>query len=91
MQVEDEENQTKEALDGRALTKCFIRPTPAAGRSDSSQPLTAAHDSPGSIYRHNAIGLLQIGLLVSLDHELVNDHEIGLGYPIKRLQAEIRL
>ncbi len=33
MQVEDEEDQTKEALDGRALTKCFIRPTSAAGRS----------------------------------------------------------
>ncbi len=45
----------------------------------------------GCTYRHNPIGLQQIGLLVCLDHELVNDHEIGLGYLIIRLQAEIRL
>ncbi len=55
----------------------------------SHKPLL--HDSPGNIYRHNPIGLEQIGLLICLDHELVNDYVIGLGYPIKRLQAETRL
>ena len=42
-------------------------------------------------YRHNPICLLQIGLLICLNHELVNDHKISIGYQIKRLQAEIRL
>src|SRR5215469_11529391 len=55
----------------------------------SRQPLLPT--SPGSMYRHEAVCLLQIGLLIRLDHELVNHHEISIGHPIQRLQAEIRL
>jgi hypothetical protein len=33
---------------------------------------------------------MQIGLFICLNHELVNDYDIGIGYPLKRLQAEAR-
>ncbi len=44
--------------------------------------------APGSIIpvtttlRRNEIGRLPIGLFISLNHELVHDHDIGIGYPL---------
>src|SRR5215467_221509 len=48
-------------------------------------------NAPGNTCRHEPVCLLQIGLLIRFDHELVNKHEISIGHPIQRLQAEIRL
>src|SRR6266566_581578 len=40
--------------------------------------------------QHNPVCLLQIGLLIRLNHELMNDHKIGIGYSTKWLQTETR-
>ncbi len=48
---------------------------------------------PGTILVINgkwneAICLLKVGFFICLNHEFVNDHNIGIGYQRKRLQAE---
>ena len=44
-----------------------------------------------TIRRCERVSRLQIGLFISLNHQLVHDHDIVIGYRLSRLQAQVRL